>query len=236
MTLQTLGQLTVTFSPFRNGISKTAFGVDSSIFSLTFQAPMILDGVIKYSLHHVTAPLIEVNSSELKHWFEVCRKYNLLGQDPERYDGAAYGNISLKLDKGFIITGTQVSGLNEINDDQLCWVTQVDAANNQVYSEGPIKPSSESMTHSTLYDADSGIQAIIHVHSPELWARDLPTTSPDIAYGTPEMAEAVAELLKDPNVRDLGCIRMGGHEDGILFFSENMAKTGEKVVQIMEKS
>jgi hypothetical protein len=29
---------------------------------------------------------------------------------------------------------------------------------------------------------------------------------------------------------------MGGHEDGILFFSGNMAKTGEKVVQIMEKS
>jgi hypothetical protein len=29
---------------------------------------------------------------------------------------------------------------------------------------------------------------------------------------------------------------MGGHEDGILFFSENMAQTGQKVVQIMEKS
>jgi L-ribulose-5-phosphate 4-epimerase len=183
---------------------------------------MILDGVIKYSLHHVTAPLIEVDSSELKHWFKVCRGYNLLGQDSERYDGAAYGNISQKLDQGFIITGTQVSGLDEINKEHLCWVTQVDAANNQVYS--------------TLYDADSAIQAIIHVHSPELWARDLPSTSPDIAYGTPEMAEAVAELLKDPKVRDLGCIRMGGHEDGILFFSENMTKTGEKVVQIMEKS
>jgi hypothetical protein len=197
---------------------------------------MILDGVIKYSLHHVTAPLIEVDSTALKQWFKVCREYNLLGQDPNRYDGAAYGNISQKLDQGFIITGTQVSGLDEINDEQLCWVTQVDAANNQVYSEGPIKPSSESMTHSTLYDADSAIQAIIHVHSPELWARDLPSTSPDIAYGTPEMAEAVAELLKDPKVRDLGCIRMGGHEDGILFFSENMDQTGQKVVQIMEKS
>ena len=197
---------------------------------------MILDGVIKYSLHHVTAPLIEVDSTELKQWFKVCREYNLLGQDPNRYDGAAYGNISQKLDQGFIITGTQVSGLDEINDEHLSWVTQVDAANNQVYSEGPIKPSSESMTHSTLYDADSAIKAIIHVHSPELWARDLPSTSPDIAYGTPEMAEAVAELLKDPKVRDLGCIRMGGHEDGILFFSESMAKTGEKVVQVMEKS
>jgi len=236
MALQTLGQLPTNFSQLGNGISKTAFGVDFPSIQLTFLNSMILDGVIKYSLHHTTAPLIEVDTSELQHWFKVCRKYNLLGQDPARYDGAAYGNISQKLDTGFIITGTQVSGLDEIDNEQLCLVTQVDAANNQVYSEGPIKPSSESMTHATLYGADRAINAIIHVHSPELWARYLPSTSPDIAYGTPEMAEAVADLLKDADVRELGCIRMGGHEDGILFFSENMAQTGQKVVQIMEKS
>ncbi len=110
---------------------------------------MILDGVIKHSLHHVTAPLIEVDSSELKHWFKVCREYNLLGQDLGLIrDGAATATSVKSLIKVSSLRAL-VSGLDEINDEQLCWVTQVDASNNQVYSEGPIKPSSESMTHST---------------------------------------------------------------------------------------
>jgi len=197
---------------------------------------MVLDGVIKYSLHHSTCSLVEADISALQRWFRVCRQYNLLGQEEHRYGGAAYGNISERFGSGFIITGTQVSGLNSIEKENLCLVTKVDAANNEVFSEGPVKPSSESMTHSTLYEVDPKIQAVIHVHSPELWHRDLPSTSPEIAYGTPEMAEAVKNMLEDSTVRELGCIRMGGHEDGLLFFAESMEKAGEKVVNIMEGS
>ena len=92
--------------------------------------------------------------------------------------------------------------------------------------EGPVKASSETMTHAALYEVDDTIKAIIHVHNEAMWKkliRKLPTTNAKVAYGTPEMAEEIKNLFKDHDFKETGnIIIMAGHEDGIISFGRNL--------------
>ncbi len=56
-------------------------------------------------------------------------------------------------------------------------------------------PSDDLGNHdaNALYQVDNAIRAVVHVHSAGLWEANLnrlPTTKPEVAYGTPEMASA----------------------------------------------
>ena len=64
---------------------------------------------------------------------------------------------------------------------------------------GASQASSESLTHAAIYEMDDGIHAVVHVHDPELWQHlknTFPTTDPDAAYGTPEMAREFARIWR----------------------------------------
>ena len=67
------------------------------------------------------------------------------------------------------------------------------------------------MTHAAVYIASPETNGVIHVHHPELWRALLdrvPTTSKEVEYGTPAMAEEIGRLFRETNVRELKIIAM----------------------------
>ena len=99
------------------------------------------------------------------------------------------------------------------------------------------KPSSESLTHASIYAQDSNIQAVIHVHSPEIWnntvALNLPHISADIPYGTVEMAIAVEQLFQSGNLQQISLFTMLGHEDGVVSFGRNMQEAAWELIKYL---
>ena len=187
------------------------------------------EGVIQYSLDFTPGPLPpDCDPATLFDWFRHCRDQQLIGQDGDRYDGYAYGNISLRMSRGFVISGTQTGGKRTLHTGDLAWVLHVDGAKNQLRATGPTKPSSEAMTHGEVYQTLPQINAVIHVHAPRLWQSaerlGLPTTDPAARYGTPAMAAAVRQLLTAHPTG--GVIAMGGHEDGIIAYGTDMDEAG----------
>lgn len=195
------------------------------------------DGVIKFDLEHRPVALPpDASTASILQWFDVCRALDLIGRHPDRYEGAAYGNISQRVSEGFLVTGTQTGGKDSLQDSDIAWVTAFDVNANRVVSQGPSRPSSESLTHGQVYALLPRIRFVIHVHSPLIWHRagklDLPGTHPDAAYGTPEMAAEVERLLQTRKIAEEGIFAMGGHEDGIVIFGASPEQTGRRLLQL----
>lgn len=190
------------------------------------------EGVIKYQLHHTDIPLGDnITLAELNAWRTMMVKLNLIGQDPDHYDGYGFGNISQRLntaDLQFIISGTQTGHLSVLNRHDYCLVMQASPQTNSIVSCGETKPSSEALTHASVYLQDPQIQAVIHVHCPEIWQHTqelrLAHTAANIAYGTPEMAEAVTQLFKLEHWQQTAVFTMLGHEDGVVAFGNSLSQ------------
>jgi hypothetical protein len=201
------------------------------------------EGVIKFQRTHDPRPLEEREHGEaariLAGWRAVLRRLGGIGQDPARYEGAGYGNLSLRVPpygaegmgrRRFLITGTQTGGKRAVTLADCCVVTAYDIARNHVASRGAAEPSSESLTHGAIYDAAPSTRAVFHVHAPELWrgARGLglPTTHPDVPYGTPAMAREVERLFRSAALAAHGILAMLGHEDGVIAFGASAEAAG----------
>ena len=197
------------------------------------------EGVIKFDLRFTAGPPVAMDAlTELNTWRHILLKHALIGQDPARYEGYGFGNISQRNgDPGqsrgkrqFVISGTQTGHLEALDNRHYACVTAYDAATNQVVAEGPVKPSSESMTHGVIYDLDNELRAVLHVHSPDIWktaaSQGTPVTSASVEYGTPEMSREVERLFYQTDVRRKGIFSMGGHEDGIVAFGQTMEEAG----------
>ncbi|NOR81064.1 MAG: class II aldolase/adducin family protein, partial [Methyloprofundus sp.] len=89
----------------------------------------------------------------------------------------------------------------------------------------PCQPSSEALSHASVYRQDTGIQCIIHAHNPEIWqatqALNLACTPKNITYGTPNMAYAINELFQSGKLEKQSLFTMLGHEDGVVSFGQN---------------
>ena len=189
------------------------------------------EGLIKFQLDFTEGePLPADCWKELNIWrdqmFTVC----LIGKDPERYGGCSYGNVSQRLKPGentFIICGSQTGGIPLLNEQHYTTVDSCDFNNNRIEAHGPIKPSTDSLTHGIIYQSNPSINFVLHAHSPEIWQLrhhlGLACTSADAAYGTQEMVQEVQRLLDDETVKNGHIFAMDGHEDGIVSFGE----TGE---------
>src|SRR5690554_6460982 len=107
------------------------------------------EGVVKYSLDYTTTPpVIPASIIELNAWRAVLFRLGLTGQDPRRYDGLAYGNVSIRLGStAFLISGTQTGGLPRLSAEHYSLVTGFDLEQNLIAAKGPIAPSSEALTH-----------------------------------------------------------------------------------------
>ena len=98
---------------------------------------------------------------------------------------------------------------------------------------GPVKASSESLTHALLYETDKDINAVFHVHHRGIWKELMnvaPTTKKNIEYGTVSMAVEMRRLFKETDVAQQKIFVMAGHEEGIVTFGKTMDEAGEKIL------
>lgn len=210
------------------------------------------EGVIKFEIEHDHVPLEPRRYGELAckliAWREIMSLTGLVGQDPGRYEGAAYGNVSARIGppnaalgrRSFLITGTQTSGKRSLGLDDFAVVERYDYRHNRVRSRGGAEPSSESMTHGAAYDLGPQIRCVLHAHCPVVWRRAghlrLPTTSPNVPYGTPKMATEVHRLYRETVLAERRILAMGGHEDGILVFGRSPEEAGEVLLRWLARA
>lgn len=199
------------------------------------------EGVIKYQLDHTQQPInLSSSLAEISAWRTIVVRLELIGQVPERYDNIGFGNISQRVEphsSQFIISGTQTGHIEHLNPEHYCLIVKAEPKKNRLQSLGLCKPSSESLTHASVYAQDNSIQAIIHAHSPEIWkhtaALGLPHTGADVPYGTVEMAAAVEQLFQSGKLTQTSLFTMLGHEDGVVAFGSNMQEAAWELIKYL---
>jgi hypothetical protein len=168
-----------------------------------FSYRMEEEGVIKFDLRYTAGPAVPENAIlELNKWRNILWEHALIGQDPARYDGYGFGNISQRIGKrdaaigrrAFAISGTQTGHLKQLGNQHYARVTAYNADSNQVVADGPVRPSSESMTHGVIYDRE------------------------------------VVRLFSETDVGEQGIFSMGGHEDGIVAFGSSTDEAGNRLL------
>jgi ribulose-5-phosphate 4-epimerase/fuculose-1-phosphate aldolase len=197
---------------------------------------VIDEGVIKFDCQWTKGPPLETTAiSELNKWRRLLFDVGLVGQCQDT--GVGFGNISMRseADALFIISGTQTGHLADLSGAHYARVTDYDIGGNRISCQGPVKASSESLTHAAIYELDAAIQVVVHVHSDTLW-RDLrnsvPTTSPDVLYGTREMADEFRRLYRDTDFASSEIAVMGGHDGGLVSIGHDIATAAGRLLKI----
>lgn len=188
-----------------------------------------IEGVIKYQLNHYQQMLpTNCDIKELNKCRTIFHCLNLIGQNPNRYSGYGFGNISQRQANcsQFLISGTQTGHKSQLEMCDYSLVISANLQQNKIQSQGLSQPSSEALTHAMVYQQNTAITAVIHIHSPEIWKKTqnlkIPYTAKHIPYGTPEMAIAVEQLFQQTDFQTSGIFSLLGHEDGIICFAENL--------------
>ncbi len=134
------------------------------------------EGVIKYHLNHQNSPIDKrLSISEINAWRTIFFKLRLIGQFAERYEGYGFGNISQRITLTntnkvqFLISGTQTGHLESLSRHHYCSIQEACTQENRINSTGETKPSSEALTHASIYQQSKEIQSVIHIHCPKIW-------------------------------------------------------------------
>jgi len=195
------------------------------------------EGYVKYSAEHTTAPAIETPLwTELDRARTKLRETGLVGMTA---GGIGYGNLSVRI-KGdtFLISGTATGALPVLNRDGYCLVTSFDVEKNKVVSTGPVKPSSETMTHGALYKSCPGANCVIHIHSRAVFdgmIRDkYPATPETAAYGTPDIALAIGKIVRESGKNE-GRIVLAGHDEGVIVYGPSVEKALSLTEELYDK-
>jgi len=201
----------------------------------------VREGVTKFTAAHARGALPAAArevAGRLGAWRTILAQAGLVGRDPARYGGVGFGNVSVRLGpfpgsrgaRAFLVSGTGTGGLRCVEPTDFTVVRSYDIVGNRVESEGPSRPSSESMTHGAVYDLGAHIRWVFHVHSPTIWRRAgelrLPTTAPGVDYGTGAMAREVARLARETTLHDRRVFSMAGHTDGVVAFGRDAEAAG----------
>ncbi|MGL5080330.1 MAG: class II aldolase/adducin family protein [Microcoleaceae cyanobacterium] len=188
------------------------------------------EGVIKFECDWIVAepPQTELLQN-LMDWRDRLRQLELIGVD---HQGIGFGNLSLRLhpSQQFIITGTQTGHLLKLEPQHYTTVTEFSLATHALTCAGPIKASSESLTHAAIYACQPAIQAIVHVHQAQLWQQlkfKVPTTRAEVPYGTPQMATEMFRLFQTEALAVQSILVMAGHQDGLITFGPTLDEAGE---------
>lgn len=194
------------------------------------------EGVIKFKLTLKRAPAPEMNQViALEKWRALFFKLSLIGEYPNEKIG--YGNLSSRLGKKtFIITGSQTGHLAHLQAHHYTKVMECDLKKGSVTAEGLIPPSSESLTHYGIYEANPTIQYVFHVHHQKLWEMlktgNFDSINDDVPYGTQEMADAAGALIGN---KSTGIFVMKGHEDGIISYGATAEEAGKVILELYRK-
>lgn len=206
-------------------------------------SPIIDEGYIKYRIHwqsstSIDAAIFADEITTLNYWRMKMYAQNWIGFDSKLKVG--FGNISVrtsptaKVQQGkFLISGTQTGHLSELTPQHYSLVTKYNIETNELWCEGAVKASSESLTHAAVYELNEDYQAVIHIHCKEMWLKLLhkvPTTAATVPYGTPEMAYEIQRLYRDCNLAESKIVAMAGHEDGIIAFGRDLKEAAEILI------
>ena len=196
---------------------------------------MIDEGYTKYECEwQETAALPADAITDLNAWRNRLHDVGLIGYYPEH--GVGFGNVSIREgdSKTFIISGTQTGDIARTDERHYARVLRCDIESNLVACEGPVQASSEALTHAAIYALDPAIRAIVHVHDRAMWDElidSVPTTSRDVSYGTPEMAQEFRRLYEATDFAQKGIAVMGGHEEGIVTFGRDVEQAAHRILQ-----
>lgn len=202
------------------------------------------EGVIKYRLEFRTSTAVTFPGlATMNAWRRILLGVGLVGRDDRRYGGLGFGNLSMRCPadpEAFFITGTQTGGLETLSAEHYARVEYCDPLANHIIASGPVRPSSEALTHGAVYQVRPECRYIFHAHSPEIWrqaqALQLPETGAEIEYGTPAMAEAFRELLGESDSDDGGVLVMRGHQDGVVSFADSAAGAGGRLIEALAEA
>ena len=193
------------------------------------------EGYIKFRAHwnDKAFPMDKALITEINTVRSKLMTKNWMGVLP---DGIGFGNISVRFRNSnqFIITGSATGGLAHLQAEIFALIEKYDIPGNQLWCIGQTIASSESLTHAAIYQSNQEIQAVLHIHSKNLWKKymnKLPTSSQKAAYGTPEIANSIISLFKNRK-QNSGVFIMGGHEEGLIAFGNNLYQVFELLNQL----
>lgn len=195
-------------------------------------------GVIKFNCHWIRSePISREALGDMKRWRDRLYRLGMIGADE---NGIGFGNLSIREPGSdrFIITGSGTGKFKSLSGNHYTRVVDFDFKSNALTCRGPVKASSESLTHAAVYVSDATIQAVIHIHHMEMWKRlldHMPTTSRDAEYGSPEMVDEVMGLFRDTDVREKKILIMGGHEEGLVAFGRDLEEAGTALLRVFNE-
>ena len=187
------------------------------------------EGNIKFNCNWVKAgPVSENHIMDINIWRDKLYIIGLIGADN---NGIGFGNISIRYkNRTFFITGSATGGFKKLNGSHYVLVDEYDLLQNSLTCTGPIRASSESLSHAAIYECSPETNAVIHVHNIDMW-EDLiykvPTTSDSVLYGTPEMANEIKRLFIESSLPVEKILVMGGHKEGIIAFGTTPEEAGK---------
>lgn len=194
---------------------------------------MIDEGYIKYRCDWHEAPALpEELVAELNGWRNRLYDAGLVGYYEQH--GVGYGNVSVRDGDGFIISGTQTGHIARTDASHYARVSACDIDANRVVCDGPVKASSEALTHAAIYALDPAIGAVVHVHDQALWQEMIdavPTTAPEVSFGTPDMAREFERLYRETDFARDGIAVMAGHQDGLVSFGARISDAAERILR-----
>src|SRR3989338_2341310 len=198
---------------------------------------MEMEEGIKFNCRWIKAGMNE-DTEELNTWRDRLHDLKLIGA---YQNGIGYGNVSMRIGESdaFLITGAGTGGMDSLTKDSYTLVTSCNIEENTIEFKGPIKASSESLSHAMLYSLDGEIKSVLHVHSIEMWKNlfgKVSTTKKGIEYGTPELAMDIKRLFTDGQLRNEKILVMGGHMAGIIAFGSSIGEAGETLLDYFRKS
>jgi len=166
---------------------------------------------------------------ELKQW---CKTFQKNGLTPE-VEGKYTGNLSFRFKEGFVITASALKDKENLTDDCFVFVKEYNPKTNTFYVEGKKKPSSESIMHQMIYDANKQVQAVFHGHNDVIVKNaeklGLPLTAKEFASGTIGLAKEVLKILEDNKI-----IVLKNH--GFVSLGKMMNEAGELALATLRDS
>jgi hypothetical protein len=197
------------------------------------------EGVIKFKFNlKMSSELEEDQYLDIEKWRVILFKMNLIGEYP--IEKVGFGNLSKRAVIGqneFIITGTQTGKHPNLNGRQYTKVNKCDLNKMTIDTVGPIAPSSESVTHYSIYSHCPQIHVVFHVHHKDLWEfmlkNNFDATPKGIDYGTQDMAIAAQNCI---GTNTQGIFAMSGHEDGIIAYGSTVEEAGKIILDTLKES
>lgn len=196
-------------------------------------------GIIKFQCRWIrSVPVSPDALRDMMRWRDRLYRLGMIGAGE---DGIGFGNLSVREpgSDGFIITGAGTGRFKSLNENHYTRVVDFDFGSNSLTCKGPVKASSESLTHAAVYVSDPAVHAVIHIHHREMWKRlidHIPTTSRDAEYGSPEMVDAVMALFLSTDVGEKKILVMGGHEEGLVAFGKDLEEAGTVLLKFSHES